>query len=87
MEYVLTDKDIEYLKKCLYSEKYSGDPNLPEESIMVYSVTYNNGVSNNGVCDCDDGALCEHRLEWLIDYIENKKLKTRKTKLIKLNED
>ena len=79
-EYVLTEKDIEYLRKALYSPTtIYRDPNLPDESIMIYNLF-------KGVCECDDGYLCEHRLEWLIEYIENKELKTRKTKIDKLNE-
>jgi hypothetical protein len=77
-EYVLNEKDIEYLKEALEIPKtyvYNKD-NYPN-SIMLY----------DKVCNCDDGFLCEHRLEWLINFIESKKLKTRKTKLIKLNED
>lgn len=78
-EYVITEKDIEYLKKALESPTTYHNAkkiNYPD-SIMLYTE----------VCPCDDGFLCSHRLEWLINYIESKGLKTRKTKLIKLNEN
>jgi hypothetical protein len=75
-EYVLNENDIEFLKKSLYSSHYWKDPNLPEESIMeCYKV-----------CNHDDGFFCEHRLEWLINFIENKEIKTRKVKLEKIKE-
>ena len=34
-EYVLTEKDLEYLKKALYTPEYWKDPKLPNESIML----------------------------------------------------
>ena len=76
-EFVLNEKDIEYLKKALYSAKSYSEKNIPKESIMTYE----------SECSCDDGFLCEHRLEWLINYIESKKLRTRKTKLNKINNE
>ena len=75
-EYILNEKEIEYLKKALYTPKFWKDPNLPDESIMISDETI--------VCHHDDGFLCEHRLEWLINYIESKELRTRKTKLKEL---
>jgi hypothetical protein len=78
-EYVLTEKDIENLRKILSTRSNYNAPVL-NESIMSYGK----------VCKHDEGHLCEHRLEFLIKYIESKELKTRKTKLKKigkLNDD
>jgi len=77
-EYIITEKDIEYLKKALESpwSLTNAKKNYPE-SLMLYTK----------ICSCDDGYFCEHRLKWLIDYIENKELKTRKTKLKKLKNE
>jgi hypothetical protein len=96
-EYILTEKDIEYLENALYSPKHSRDNTVPEESIMVSSSSYNyykspdkfklNNYNKKEVCTCNDGYLCEHRVNWLLDFIESKELKTRKRKLKNLNED
>lgn len=61
MKYVLIDEDLEYLKKALYSIHNYKDE-YPEESIMEY----------DKVCTCNSGALCEHRLEWIINFIKSK---------------
>jgi len=78
-EYILTEKNIDYLKKalvCPTSQSVADKEHYPD-SILLYKE----------VCTCDDGYLCEHRLEWLINYIESKELRTRKTKLNILNEN
>ena len=75
-EYVLTEKDIEYLEKALCSPRAYRDT-LPKETIMDYEK----------ICTCNAGYFCEHRLDWLLDFIENKELKARKTKLKNLNEN
>lgn len=72
-EYIITEKDIKYLKKALESPTTYHNAkkiNYPD-SIMLYTE----------ICKCDDGFLCEHRLEWLMNYIEKKEFKTRKTKI------
>ena len=80
-EYVLTENDIEYLKRTLkftaIDIQRCNNPNISSENIMIY----------NKICKCDDFFFCEHRLEWLIKYIENKEIKTRQTKLKKLKNE
>lgn len=78
-EYVLTENDIENIKKFLYTRNNYSSPVL-KESIMEFEV----------VCDHNSGHFCEHRLKFIIEYIEGNELKTRKTKLKKienLNDD
>lgn len=75
-EYILNEKEIEYLKKAL---------ECPTTYHNATKINYPNSILlYKEVCDCDDGFLCEHRLEWLINYIESKELRTRKTKLKEL---
>ena len=42
--------------------KTTYDAKTPEGSNMHYG----------RLCNCDDGFLCEHRLEWLINFIDEK---------------
>lgn len=39
----------------------SYDINMVSDSIMLYGI----------MCKCDSGFLCEHRLQYIIDFIKN----------------
>lgn len=39
---------------------------VPPESIMHYKME-----KTTGICEHDDGYLCEHRLQILVDFIKN----------------
>lgn len=71
-----SDKDLVYLSKKL-NVATSWDANNEDkltESIMIYG----------NLCSHDDGFLCEHRLQWILDYV--KKL-NRRNKLNKISDD
>jgi hypothetical protein len=80
-EYVLNEKDIDFLKKALYAGRKSF---TRSQSTLLPTGT--SILKYKKVCDHDDGYFCEHRLEWLINYIENKEIRTRKVKLEKIND-
>lgn len=51
---------LEILKVKLQTKVTSSEPFF-ENSIMTYEV----------ICEHDDGHLCESRLKWIIDFINN----------------
>lgn len=55
----LSNKQMELIKK-LNTSLYTDNKN-PKESIMHYGQ----------ICHCDDGFLCEHRLQVIVDYLKN----------------
>jgi hypothetical protein len=54
-----TPRLINLVDKLTVSLNY-GEPSSPT-SIMTYGV----------ICRCDDAFLCEHRLQWIIDWTLN----------------
>jgi hypothetical protein len=51
---------IELVKKLNIRRSYSD--RHPEGSIMGYEA----------FCKCDSGVLCEHRLEWIVNFLKEK---------------
>lgn len=49
------------LRKILALDLSGSNTDFPD-SILTYNV----------VCNHDDGYLCEHRLEWLIEFLKEK---------------
>lgn len=56
----LSELEKGFIEK-LNTSLYYGNKD-PKESIMHYEQ----------LCSCDDGFLCEHRLQLIIDWIKNK---------------
>lgn len=61
-KYILTDSDIELLKNKLHTRSSYKEKANPD-SIMEFE----------NICDHNGGFFCEHRLNWLIDFIKNKR--------------
>lgn len=54
----LTKNQLDFIENLNIQLYYS--ENAPKKSIMCYEQ----------LCNCDDGFLCEHRLQYIIDYLK-----------------
>lgn len=57
----LSELEKDFIEK-LNVKLYNNGSQDPKESIMHYEQ----------ICKCDDAFLCEHRLQFIIDWIKNK---------------
>lgn len=57
---------------------------LNVDKIYNSSNAFGSIINYSEICNCDDGFLCEHRLQWIVDFLVEQE-KIMKIKKIKNN--
>jgi hypothetical protein len=55
-------KDVAFIKSLNASTSY------------ISAIEYSSVMESGAICDCDDAFLCEHRLQYIVDYLKSRNL-------------